>query len=363
MDKFNAINEAICYWLDYEDTPEQTNSMTEIEPKYGFPLFTRQTNNVYLGNSKKLIISDIWSFWDYVIKKSNYDREFMDSLLEQAKNFYNAAENSPIKSRPLLYYYSFLNLAKVAINIDKRYGRVKYMHGLGENHQGRFSNSTITILQKKTYLKNVSSELLESLDGNTLTADVTINIKDYLAHCVGVHRAYSEIYNINELFYRIEDWKIYKDGKKYCFKARLIAKAADIPSLTAIGYNIIDEEGIYYWSEEITTTSYSTTRNSYFLLSQNLRAKGIWYFIGNDGYTIYISNHTTNRYSPETIIYNSMFFLGSITRYHPYMFERLFSDKEQWLMSEFLTTQPKQLLYLMTAKILGQNVLKAYSSF
>lgn len=337
--------------------------MIEIEPKYGFPLFTRQTNNVYLGNSKKLIISDIWAFWDYVIKKSKYDREFMDSLLEQAKNFYIAAENSPIKSRPLLFYYSFLNLAKVAINLEKRYGRADYRHGLEANHHGRFSSSVIKVHQKKGYVKNISSELQEALDGTTLTIDLNINIKDYLAHCVGVHRAYSEIYNIDELFYRIEDFKIYKNAKKYCFKAKLIATTADIPSLTAIGYNIIEEDGIYYWREEITTTSYSTTRNSYYLLSQHLRTKGIWYFIGNDGYTMYISKHATNRYSPETIIYNSMFFLGSITRYHPYMFERLFTDKEQWLMSEFLTTQPKQLLYLMTAKILGQNVLKAYSSF
>jgi len=337
--------------------------MTEIEPKYGFPLFTRQTNNVYLGNSKKLIISDIWSFWDYVIKKSNYEREFMDSLLEQSKNFYIAAENSPLKSRPLLYYYSFLNLAKVVINLDKKFGRVQYMHGLGESHQGRFVNSTITISKKKIHIKNVSCELMEVLDGTVLTADLTLNVKDFLAHCVGVHRAYSEIYSIEELFFRIDDFKIFKDGMRYSCKAKLMAKGTDIPNLTAVGYNIIEEDGDYYWVEGITTTSYNTTRNSYFLLSQHLRAKGIWYFIGNDGYTMYISKQTTQRYSPETIIYNSMFFLGSITRYHPYMFDRIFSDKEQWLMSEFLTTQPKQLLYLMTAKILGQNVLKAYSSF
>jgi hypothetical protein len=58
-----------------------------------------------------------------------------------------------------------------------------------------------------------------------------------------------------------------------------------------------------------------------------------------------------------------MFYLGSITRYHPYLFDDIFSEKEQWLMSEFLTTQPKQYLYLATAKVLGQNVLKSYCSF
>ena len=58
-----------------------------------------------------------------------------------------------------------------------------------------------------------------------------------------------------------------------------------------------------------------------------------------------------------------MFYLGSITRYNPYLFDKMFSDKEQWMVSEFLTTQPKQFLYLATAKILGQSILKAYTSF
>jgi hypothetical protein len=337
--------------------------MIEIDAKFGFPLFTRQSNKIYLGNHKKLIISEIWAFWDYVIKKTNYEKEFMSSLLEQSKNFYTAAENSPLESKPLLYYYSFLNLSKVVINLEQRYGRTTYMHGIKETHNNAFNLSTITISQKKAHLKNVSCELHEAIDGINTPMDVTYKVKDYLIHCVGIHRAYSEIYNIHEVFFRIEDEKIYKDGRTIIFKAKIIAKSTDIPSLQASGYNIILQDDIYYLVESITTTSYVPTRNSYYLLSQHLRRLGIWYFIGNNGYTVYISNHPNLRFSPEIIIYNTMFFLGSITRYHPYMFDNIFSDKEQWLMSEFLATQPKQFLYLTTAKILGQNVLKAYSSF
>lgn len=40
-----------------------------------------------------------------------------------------------------------------------------------------------------------------------------------------------------------------------------------------------------------------------------------------------------------------MFFLGSVTRYNPYFFDTLMDEKEQWLISEFLNTQPKQFLY------------------
>jgi len=337
--------------------------MHEVELKYGFPLFTRKNNNVYLGNNKKLIISDIWSFWDYIIKKSNRDIEFMKSLLEQAKTFYLAAETSPVKSKPLLYYYSFLNLAKIIINLEKRYGNSSYMHGISEQHNGRFIHSSITVSKKKASTINVSCELLECLDEVILNVDTTINLKDFLAHCVGVHRAYSEIYTSKEVFFRLEDIKLFKDAKRLVMKCRVCCNISDLPKLRLEGYNIDDEEGIFYWTENYIMPSYSITRESYYELAKIIRRKGIWYFIGNDGYTIYISSHPSSRYSSEMIIYDSMFFLGSITRYHPYMFDRIFSDKEQWLMSEFLTTQPKQFLYLATAKILGQSVLKAYSSF
>ncbi|MGY4385717.1 hypothetical protein ACVWYN_002763 [Pedobacter sp. UYP24] len=339
--------------------------MTELEKKYGFPLFTRPTNNVYLGNSKKLIISDIWSFWDYIIKKNNFEKDFMNSLLEQAKNFYVAAENSPIKSKPLLYYYSFLNLAKVIVNIEKSYGKTScsYMHGIGEKHLNKFSNSTITIAEKKNHVKNVACELEEALDFNITTASTTINIKDYLTNCVGIHRAYSEIYNIDEVFVRLNTFKLYKDVKKLKTTVKVYCNEKQSLNLISSGYNIVLEDDIYYWKEEITMPTYTPGRADYYNLSQVLRKKGIWYFIGNEGYTAYLSTHLTCRKSPETIIYNTMFFLGSITRYHPYMFDKIFSDKEQWLMSEFLVTQPKQFIYLATAKILGQNVLKAYSSF
>lgn len=100
-------------------------------------------------------------------------------------------------------------------------------------------------------------------------------------------------------------------------------------------------------------------------LSNKIRGRGVWYLVGNNGYTLYLStsNNLRYRYSQEPIIYIVMFFLGSITRYNPYLFDTLFSDKEQWLISEFLMTQPKQFLYLLTSHVLGQPVFKAHVNF
>ncbi|GBF32428.1 hypothetical protein DCCM_0622 [Desulfocucumis palustris] len=336
----------------------------DLKFKYGFPNFTKTANNIYLCGSQNLILSDIWAFWDYVIKKNGYEKDFMASLLEQAKNFYIAAEKSPVNSRPLLYYYSFLNFAKVMINLEKKYGKnVTYMHGVKERNNGRFVHSEITIEAIKNHIKNVSAELHRVLDSRTISTSLTLNLRELLSHCVGIHRTYCEIYNMKESFCKLMDIKLIKTGRIINLSAKVQCRPEQLTELVSIGYNVTQDENSFSWEESYRLRSNNITREGYYNFSQILRDKGIWYFIGNDGYTNYLSTNPGYRYSPEFIIYNTMFYLGSITRYHPYLFNDIFSDKEQWLMSEFLTTQPKQFLYLSTAKILSQNVLKAYAEF
>lgn len=346
-------------------------TMTEVEMKYGFPLFSLPSSKVSLGKNEKLVISDIWAFWDYVIKKASKDKKeenFLQSLLEQAKHFYATAVASPVKSQPLLYYYSFLNFAKVLINIDHSHGPGKrYVHGMNERNHGKFLHSTVTKAAQTAPVVQVAHELISIFDPSITTTDLTLNVRELLTHCVGVHRAYSEIYGKREAFFRIKNDKLYKSGKQLIYKAELLCEPSDVAALQAAGYMIqqetIEEKNYFFYVETQAMASYSPTRSDYANLSAAIHSRGIWYFIGNNGYTKYISNSTTARYSQEAIIYMVMFYLGSITRYHPYLFDEIFSEKEQWLMSEFLNTQPKQFLYLATARVLGQSVVKAYASF
>lgn len=342
-------------------------ALTEIEMKYGFPLFAKPSSIVSLGKNEKIVISDIWAFWDYVVKKASKDRKtevFLRSLLEQAKNFYVAAEASPTKSQPLLYYYSFLNFSKILINLAKSHGPSKtYMHGMKDQNNGRFLHSEVIKQKKKIDVVQVAHELVSEFDPTIATADVTLKVKELLNHCIGVHRAYSEIYNQKEVFFRLHDPKLYKNGKELLFRCELKCEASDVPSLVARGYDVTQEDNKRFYEVKAPTATYTPTRKDYATLSASIQAKGIWYFLGNSGYTMYLSDSSVGRFSQESIIYMVMFYLGSITRYHPYMFDEIFSDKEQWLMSEFLSTQPKQYLYLATARILGQSVYKAYAKF
>jgi hypothetical protein len=97
--------------------------------------------------------------------------------------------------------------------------------------------------------------------------------------------------------------------------------------LRAAGYNIVQdvaEDGTshFKWIEEWTMSSYKETKYDYYMLAERLKTKGIWYYTDGNIYRTFISISPLH-IPTESIIYNLMFFFGSITRYHPYMFDNL----------------------------------------
>jgi len=261
-----------------------------------------------------------------------------------------------------------LNLVKIILNLEGNYGSDKtYMHGISEKNNGDFSRSEVQlkISNSNNDVVNIASELMKVFKNNIPSQTFNINLKKMLIHCVGIHRSYCELYNNQkEVFFKLDKPTLYKNGKKLIFQAKLKTLNRDeFNDLIDIGYPIEKNENNYFLKVEQNIPSYNISRKDYYNLSTKIRELGIWYLVGNNGYTLYISKCPDYRYNIESIIYNMMFYLGSITRYHPYLFDEIFNDKEQWLMSEFLKTQPKQFLYLATANVLGQNILKAYANF
>jgi YaaC-like Protein len=73
----------------------------------GFPLFSRR-------RVQGLITADPWSLLFHIaLDRKKQPRA--ESFISQAFDFYEAAQNPRTGTKPLLYYYSFLNLAKAAL--------------------------------------------------------------------------------------------------------------------------------------------------------------------------------------------------------------------------------------------------------
>ena len=346
----------------------------------GFPLFSPATSKNYLLSCDSIRVSDAWSFLSYTIKVSKHktsklpltqtQQKYLLDLLDQAEFFYETAQTAPIKSQPLLYYYSFMNLVKIAINLDKFEGSTKkYIHGITESITAttKLNNVTIKLWQSSGGKISISEYLLKVLEdqlpvyspirGGTGNA-FTVKVIDLLRDCVGIGRTYSEIFNAPEHFYKITDIKCYSQRNRLFFKA-LVDKCDDPAMLTlnTRGYNVIKDGDKYYMNvDSYVKTTHSPSIAEWHVLSKKLRNLGLWSYTDGKEYKLYISS-MAQRISSPVIIYHAMFFFGSITRYHPDLFDSILTAKEFWLVSEFLKTQPQQFLYYMISYINGAEVL------
>lgn len=377
--------------------------MKQIKAQYGFPYFTIESSTDYLLRTEKNRVSDIWALWHYIIKSEKKrfpgktDYPFLLSVLEQAQYFYEAASLAPIKSKPLLYYYSFLNIAKAAIVLTDSTlltNNLEFNHGIDScsvNSNAQLQDCFVTVKNLKdnygmSQKISVAYELSRFFGDNIEfifpkppnhdNGPWKFDIISLLKSCVGIHRTVSETFKAKESFIRIENPFIEKEGKLLAYKGMINCTPNDRSLLTSAGYNLEEINLKWYLKEDYNMPTPNLSRQIFYQFSKNLSSKGIWSYTTGDEYRLYINpNHlikdVSNIYkftpydcadpliqelilSSPTVIYYLMFFFGSITRYHPYLFDKVLSEKEIWLVSEFLKTQPLQFLLLLTSKVLGR---------
>lgn len=348
--------------------------MKTIDIKYGFPLFSTSRQTVNLLKFERNRVSDIWSFWDYIIKqhlirKGKGTESFLLSLHEQSKYFYQAAEQAPLRSQPLLYYYSFLNLAKIFLCLTEGLDSTKtYQHGIATSVG---CNTTLDTAEVKIQSLHGSPKIsvayhMMTLLGDkiNLTTPTIYSIKDCLRSCVGIHRTFCETSREEETFVRLEGLCCEKRGQSLILTSRLrhctTKKMAD---LNTMRYAVRQEGDAYLYEETYNMPDYTLRKQQWLDFSNQIKDKGLWSYTDGHEYRMYIASSRKVKLSSPSIIYAIMFFLGSVTRYNPYFFDTLMDAKEQWLISEFLNTQPKQFLYFMSSAIVGKPIFQSRTQY
>ncbi len=98
-------------------------------------------------------------------------------------------------------------------------------------------------------------------------------------------------------------------------------------------------------------------------LAWNVRRIGVWALLTRDGDRYYFGAFNKRERLPQLCsMYAAMFYLGSITRYKPYDFDRIVSGRHAWLVNEFLATQPEQFLYVLASTLAGVEVVRPLAS-
>lgn len=140
-------------------------------------------------------------------KKNIYYRKDISPWVDQCINHYINARKIDFSSAGLLYYYSFLNLAKAYLIISRKY-RSSFLkstavyHGLSSDPQSikNLCDFEIRIHPKISGNKhNIFSNLYESLTGHVWPFQNNIDIKlmDILPYCLSIGKEVKDIYDID----------------------------------------------------------------------------------------------------------------------------------------------------------------------
>jgi hypothetical protein len=352
-----------------------------------FPTFQGATRE---GIHSTLFSTEPWNIIQHSLEKLSDDnaRKQAIAFLAQSRDFFTAAQNSDVSAaKPLLLYYSFLNLAKSLV--VKRNGAALGIvrHGLSEQLPvttgAIHGHVSIDILQNP----NVSAFVMfaNALGAvlPTPTAPSThfrMRSQDFLSQVLIGHRIYCQADGIKERFISLDRIEYMQDAATHDTWVRIRAFADDF---TRLGYGLTDlsknlgatgtwrnvncsetiDDRRIIEAETVATTHYGH-RPSQVLsqLSDGVRPR-LWRSVTAyppyRKYYIYIPSSAQTMLNQLLTIYLATFYFGSITRYKPEQFDWILKSSIGPFVFEFFSNQPSQFLYLMASEFMEQEVARA----
>lgn len=352
-----------------------------------FPTYQGVTRE---GLHSTLFATQPWNIIGHELEKIpdlNARRQAL-AFSNQARDFFTAAQNSEVNAaKPLLLYYSFLNLAKCFV-VKKRgavLGTVR--HGLSEKlptTQGAIhGHVSIDINQNPAasafvmFASALNATLPSPAPNQT---HVQMRSQDFLGQILIGHRVFSHAEGLIERFISLERIEYMHEPTMRQAWVRARAYADDFTRLaypmTGLSKSLSDVqawrnvkcertiEGRRIIEAEMTNVIAYSHRPSQALeqLSRLTRSR-LWRSVTAvppyRKYYVYQSSRTQFLMNQLLTIYLATFYFGSITRYKPEEFEFILRSAIGPFVFEFFANQPTQFLYLMASEFMGQEVAKA----
>lgn len=306
------------------------------------------------------------------------------SFARQAKEYFAAAERAgALETRPLLYYYSFLNLGKALSIARGRPNMVgKVTHGIASVHSSGYSPSTAEVVLQSSGGNTPSAiaELHTALEGSPFPAG-QVRISDLMPQSVVGHRMWRAATGSvrKERFFALDDIRWLEDSAVHTIWLKLYIRRDTLRShgrgvtevlreaqLTGRFRAVNDAYGTandLHTLEEITPTPYGTGRASDVVMDSVHGVRGdIWQTITSaEAYRrfyLYLSPAGEVRLPQWASTYALLFWLGSLTRYQPVELLDALAGPYGPFFEEFIQTQPAQLLYAFASEARMQDVSK-----
>jgi hypothetical protein len=357
--------------------PEPTRGrvLEQDYAKYGFPL---RTGPPYIPLA---LVSDPWDYLDYYLRDklgvgaTKRPRAF----LEQARDFFDAAESHRVSSRPLLYYYAFLNLVKALLLARGHALEEELLHGLKRVAAApaggkRFRALRVRVL-KSTSGREVFPNFVTAL-GGSVGKGREFRLVDLLQQCVGIHSTWVEVTSSRGCFALAQIEPRVRSDRAAVYALAIMEEPWDDPALPEAirqragwrqvkapsEYRVVGlgHSGLVFLETRPVARTGRGYRTALTEVARDIRRVGVHALLTRQGYRLYLSHFgaAENARIPQLAsIYAAMFYLGDITRYQPQDFDTMISGQWAWLVNDFLNSQPKQFLYLLASELTESDVV------
>ncbi len=360
------------------------------ECELDFTFHPMKKTNRRWGIHSMLYASDPWAVIAGIVSdkvSAGPERLAALSFVRQAREYFTAAEKATtIETRPLLYYYSFLNLGKAIAIAKGRPGMVgKIRHGVAPSDSpGHTLDSAELVIQSSTKSgvnKSAVDELHQALEGTPVAAG-DYPVRHVIAQSVVAHRLWCEGFkNVRKerfltidrvgLFHDVESKQVW--ARLYIRRDRLRARGRGLTealrestlehTFRAVVNPDPDAASKYHTLEQVTPATYTGRSADVVVEVVKVLRPAAWQTVtAFDPYRrfyLYLSPAGEKRLPQWLSVYMILFWLGSLTRYQPVELLNLLDGQLGPFFREFLETQPSQLLYILASEIKNQNVTRA----
>lgn len=382
--------------------PRRNGELLRIKDRpleFSFWPMERTTRRYGLGT--RVFASDPWT----VIRRSaerrttGTVRSTAFAFLEQAEDFYRAAESGVKAAKPLLLYYCFMNLGKAFILVCRQRDDVSNAkHGLSEQLDDPPNNAELINAFLNAYRTaapgpvvpagqalNNFDEVMRAVSGQGVPANPQrYDLTRLMPQIVPGHRLWVEADSAqnNERFIAIERIEFCKSAATRQIWLRLYVFADDLRRI-GLGHQDTlgrarlaglfeevqcDEQAHqrpFVCFEQVNTVAY-THRPSDRVPALIATVRHLLWrtILSTPPYRKYYLYPALPAEHPQVLpqvlsIYAITYYLGSIVRYRPHHFDRIIAGNYGPFIEAFMNDQPRQFIYLMASEFAEKEVTKA----
>ena len=317
---------------------------------------------------------------------TNSKADEASSYIDQAEDYFRAAVSAETSAtRPVLFYYSFLNIAKAFITLRTNSSRSPAKHGLSE--QLATGGAELTDAFLYAYRTNASSyniydSLKRALTGSAIsTSRIRIDVSDLLPQILQGHRIWCSIQTETERFISLDRIRFLSDSKSKTMWLAIYVIADDLSRLALSRKKFLQGSGLDASFHEVThkgkkynrdvlkfeqkhPISYTHRPSDKIQDLVDLIKPKLWANVTSypPYRKYYVHVAPDGGYKPTNqilAIYALIFYLGSVTRYRPHKYLEMMSGEYGAQLSEVLTNLPNQFTYLMASEFVKQDVAHA----